>query len=120
MVNCNPLTLLHCRLPPYTPAVAFLGGTLADTLLSLQLPAPALAALFLPALGPLPLAVPLAADLALCNFSAAEATTAALAAASDPYSSRDTAATAADPTAPGHTATRLSVLAGTQGSVLEV
>lgn len=52
--------------------MSFACGTLADTVLSLQLPPARQATLFLSRLGSLPLAVPLTSDLRLCNFSSAD------------------------------------------------
>ena len=75
------LRLLRPRLPC---AVGFACGTLPDVILSLQLPAGRLAALFLPRLGPLPLAVPGAAELRLCCYSPGDAAHSYYA-PSDPY-----------------------------------
>lgn len=64
--------------------MAFACGTLPDIILSLQLPAARQAALFLPSLGSLALAVPLTSELRMCCHSTADAALASYYSPHDP------------------------------------
>lgn len=82
--NCNKT---HDSPPVHPPlcAVAFACGTLPDVLLSLQLSPARQAALFLPRLGSLSLAVPATSELRMCCHTPADATQAAYYGPGEPY-----------------------------------